>query len=237
MKHLFIAIFTLFCFAGSSLFASAAEKQANEYQKMSTVFSAVEAFIYRETRELSGEVIVKLGKVDNRITLPTCLDLVPFTPTGGRLWGNTSVGVRCDGEVSWTIYIQLNIAVLADVVHSARPLVRGKSLVTDDIILRKVNLTQMPAGILTELSQVIGKVPTSTLSSGQPLRQHALRAPHVILRGQNVKLQVQGHGFSVSSEGHALADASEGKIVQVRNKNGRVISGTARVDAIVEVQP
>ena len=64
-----------------------------------------------------------------------------------------------------------------------------------------------------------------------------LRAPHVILRGQKVNLVIQGRGFSISSEGQALADAAEGQVVQVRNKSGKIISGLARMNAIVEIQP
>lgn len=64
-----------------------------------------------------------------------------------------------------------------------------------------------------------------------------LRAPYVIQRGQKVNLVVKGRGFSISSEGNALTDAAENQVVQVRNKSGRIMSGLARTNSIVEIQP
>tara|TARA_R110002073_G_scaffold56029_5_gene143055 strand:+ start:5438 stop:6100 length:663 start_codon:yes stop_codon:yes gene_type:complete len=212
-------------------------KPSPQFQAIPQIIKAVEDFIYKETSNLSGQIVVNVGKIDNRITLPKCPELEPFIPTGGRLWGKTSIGVRCNSQLSWTIYVQADIKVMANILHAARPLVRGQPLTAEDILLKNVNLTRMPEGIFTDPQQVIGKIPVTNLTSGQPLRQHMLRAPYIILRGQKVKLQVMGRGFSVSSEGQSLADAAEGEIVQVRNQSRRIISGIARHDGIIEVQP
>ena len=159
-------------------------------------------------------------------------------PTGGRLWGRTSVGVRCNNpNATWTIYVQAEVAVMTDVLHTAHPISVGQTITPDSIVLQNANLTQMPDGILTNPNQVIGKVAASNLSAGQPIRPQMLRAPYVILRGQKVSLVVKGKGFSVSSEGQALADAADGQIVQVRNKYGKILSGLARTNSIVEIQP
>lgn len=228
-----------FCLLAASfmpLFA-AETRQSDEFQQMPVVLKTVEDFVHRETNGLPGQIIVGLGKIDNRITLPNCVKLEPFIPTGGRLWGNSSVGVRCNSPTSWTIYVQVDIQVMANVIHVARPLTQGRPLTIEDITPKNVNLTQMPEGIFTDPSQVIGKIPISSLPTGQPLRQHMLRLPHIIVRGQKVKLHVQGRGFIVSSEGQALSDAAEGQVVQVRNESGRIISGFAQPNAIVNVRP
>lgn len=238
MKYRLICYVSFFILASvSTLLSASKHKPASEFQKMSVVLKVVNNYVKGETETLPGEVIISQGKIDNRITLPNCSKLEAFVPTGSRLWGNTSVGVRCNSPSSWTIYVQINIQVMADVIHVARPLTRGTPLIAEDVKLQRANLTQMPEGIFTELSQVVGKVTLSHLSSGQLIRQNALRLPHVILRGQKVILHIQGQGFSVSSEGLALADASEGQVIQVRNEAGRVISGIARDDGIVIVRP
>jgi flagellar basal body P-ring formation protein FlgA len=237
MKYKLIPCFSFFLLAGFFMPLFAAVQQPAEFQQIPIVLKAVEDYVYEQTKGLPGQVIVSPGKIDNRITLPNCPELVPFIPTGGRLWGNSSVGVRCNSQTSWTIYVQVDVQVMANVIHVARPLTQGRPLTVDDITLINVNLTQMPEGIFTDPSQVIGKIPISSLATGQPIRQHSLRLPHIILRGQKVKLNVQGRGFSVSSEGHALADAAEGQVVQVRNQSGRIISGIALPDATVDVHP
>lgn len=209
-----------------------------QHQDLLLIRSAIEDFVYRNTATLSGQVTVNVDKIDKYLILPKCSELQPFIPPGSRLWGKTSVGVRCNhNDANWTIYVQAEINVMSDVLHVARPVSTGHALTYEDVTLQIVNLTQMPDGIFTNPSQIIGKVTTTNLTVGQPVRQHMLRAPYVIQRGQKVSLVVTGRGFSISSEGNALSDAAENQVVQVRNKSGRILSGIARVNAIVEIQP
>ncbi len=221
-----------------SLLLASQQKPVAQYQEVSLIKNAVENFIYSNTATLSKQVIVNVDNIDKHLNLPKCPELEPFMPSGSRLWGRTSIGVRCNNQsTSWTIYVQAEVNIMANVLHVARPVSTGQALTYEDITPQNVNLTQMPDGILTDTAQVIGKVATTNLTAGQLLRSQMLRAPHAILRGQKVNLVVQGKGFSVSSEGQALADAAEGQIVQVRNKSGRIISGIARINSIVEIQP
>lgn len=213
-------------------------KTAIQYQETALIKNAIEDFLYNNTATLPGQVIVNVGQIDKRLALPKCPQLEPFVPTGGRLWGKTSIGVRCDSQLAtWTIYVQTEINVMTNVLHIARPVSIGQVLTYEDIAPQNVNLTQMPEGLFTDAAQVVGKVATTNLTAGQPVRAQMLRAPYVIQRGQTVNLVAQGRGFSIRSEGQALTDAAEGQVVQVRNKSGRIISGLARINSIVEIQP
>ncbi len=220
-----------------ALLFAADNKHASQYQETALIKKAVESFIYSNTSNLTGQVIANVGNIDERITLPKCPELTPFLPSGARLWGKTSIGVRCNSQTAWTIYVQAEIKVMANVLHATQPVTRGQTLNIEDFAPQQVNLTRMPEGIFTDPAQVIGKTAKNNIASGQPLRQQMLRDPYIILRGQKVKLVVQGRGFSVSSDGQALADAAEGQVVQIRNQSGRIISGVARHNSIVEVQP
>ncbi|MDO9312274.1 MAG: flagellar basal body P-ring formation chaperone FlgA, partial [Nitrosomonas sp.] len=143
--------------------------------------NAIENFLYNNTATLSGQVIVNVGQIDRHLALPQCPHLEPFVPTGGRLWGKTSIGVRCDSQVAtWTIYVQTEIIVMTNVLHIARPVAVGQTIAYEDIAPQNVNLAQMPEGIFTDVAQVIGKVATTNLTAGQPLRPQMLRAPYVV---------------------------------------------------------
>ena len=212
--------------------------QTAEHQEISQIKNAIENFLYNNTASLPGSVIINVGQIDKHLSLPKCPQLEPFIPTGGRLWGKTSIGVRCDSKfATWTIYVQTEINVMADVLHIARPVSTGQTLSYEDIAPQNVNLTQIPDGILMDIAQIVGKVATTNLPAGQPIRPQMLRAPFVIMRGQTVNLVVQGRGFSIRSEGQALANAAEGQVIQVRNKSGRILSGLARANSMVEIQP
>ncbi len=212
-------------------------KQSKQLQSIAEIKSVVKNYIYRNTTDLSGEVSIKIGNIDRRITLPKCEQLEPFVPTGSRLWGKTSIGVRCAQPAPWTIYVKADIQVMAGVLHIAQQLIQNQPLTKNNILLKKVDLTKMQKGIFTDPNQVIGKIPKMNINAGQPIFHHMLRDPYVILRGQKVTLQVKGRGFSVNSDGQALADAAEGQVIQVRNHAKRIISGIARHNAIVEVLP
>jgi len=144
--------------------------------------------------------------------------------------------VRCQDETSWTLYVPVEIEVIASVVHAAHPINHGTVITAQDIVSKEANLVRIPNQAVTDPDQVIGKVAATFLASGQPIRTHQLRAPHVITRGQKVRFTVTGAGFAVSTEGEALAAAAEGEVVQVRNPAGRIISGIARQGGIVEIR-
>jgi flagella basal body P-ring formation protein FlgA len=208
-----------------------------ERQEVAQILGAVERFARTETAGLPGRVSIRPGAVDPRLNLAACPVLEPFLPAGSRLWGQSVVGVRCNGPVRWTIYVPVGVEVIADVVYAARPLAQGETVSRGDITLQRADLAQLPAGALAEPEGAIGKTLTSSIGSGQILRKDLLRAPLVVQQGQTVRLLAQGRGFRVTSEGKALAAAAVGQVVQVRTYSGQIVSGIARPDAIVEVQP
>jgi len=227
----------ILCFATLLLGGVSVSVFCAERQEIPPILKAVENYVRGETAGFPGQVSVGLGAVDPRLNLPACQALELFIPAGGRLWGQATVGVRCNSQTPWTIYVPVSVKVMAKVVHAAKPLAQGQPVTAADLALQEADLAHLPAGILTEPAQAVGKILVSSIASGQPLRHDMLRAPLVVLQGQSVKLLAQGRGFNVSSEGKALAAAAAGQVVHVRTHSGQIINGIARPDGIVEVRP
>lgn len=225
------------CFTTLLLAGVSAPLFGAERQEIPPILEAVENYVRGETAGFPGQVIVSLGAVDPRLNLPACQALELFIPAGGRLWGQATVGVRCNNQTPWTVYVPVGVKVMANVVYAAKPLAQGQPVAASDLALQKADLAQLPAGILTEQSQAVGKTLATSIASGQPLRRDMLRSPLVVLQGQSVKLLARGRGFNVSSEGKALAAAAAGQVAQVRTHSGQIINGIARPDGIVEVRP
>ncbi|WP_377701573.1 flagellar basal body P-ring formation chaperone FlgA [Pseudoduganella sp. UC29_71] len=154
---------------------------------------------------------------------------------GARAWGKTTVGVRCAAPAAWTVYIQANVTVQADYVASAVPLAQGQAIEAGQLVLVKGDLTTLPAGIATDISQVVGRSSNASLAAGTPMRLDTLRSKPVIQAGQLVRLVSGGAGFRVSAEARAVATASEGQMVQVRTAGGQQVSGVAKAGGLVEV--
>ena len=208
---------------------------SNDFQDFNIIKKTVETYAKQQTAALPGQVAVTVGTLDPRMRLPACPNIEPFTPPGGRLWGNATVGVRCEGTTAWTVYVPVTVKVIANVVVAARPLGQGKILAPSDLALQARDITQLPAGILSDPSQGVGRVLTSSIASGYPIRMDMLKAPTVIQTGQTVSIIAKGQGFNVHSEGKALTNAVPGQIVQVRTGSGQIISGIAKENGTVEV--
>lgn len=223
--------------AAAALLLSCLPAQGSDRQDLVQLQRLVEAYAKRETAGMPGaSATVTVSPLDSRLSLPRCSAPEPFMPQGARLWGASTVGVRCTAPVPWMVYASVVVEVQGDYLVTARPIAQGELLGPADVVTLRGDLARLPAGILLDSSHAIGKQPAMSLAAGQPLRRDMLRAPAVVTQGQTVRLVTQGPGFQVSAEGRALGNAQDGQLVQVRAQSGNTISGLARPGGVVEVK-
>jgi flagella basal body P-ring formation protein FlgA len=221
----------LLCFMA---LAGTVHAQTGPRQDGAAVRKLVESFLQTQTAGLPGKVTVTVGAVDPRMSLAACPDPQAFQQPGARAWGKTTVGVRCAAP-AWTVYIQAQVIVIAEYVTAAAPLAQGQPIDASQLAMVKGDLAAMPAGIITDVAQAIGRTPTISLPAGTPLRLDSLKREVVVMQNQTVRVVSNGAGFSVSAEGKALRNAAEGEVVQVRTPSGAILSGTAKAGGIVEI--
>lgn len=238
MDHKLLTLIT----SGAVVLAAIAQPRAAQsaqipaaMQAHASINATVSDYLRVQTGGLPGRVEYSVGAIDPRLAVPACAAPEVFTPPGARLWGKTNVGVRCASPTAWTIYVPVTVRVTGTYLIAARPLAHGHVLMADDYTTATGDLTQLPAGITRDPSQVQGRTLAGTLASGQPLRSDLLRAPTVIQQGQSVKLVARGKGFEVTAEGKALSQGVLGQVVQVRSPSGQTVTGIARSDGAVEV--
>jgi flagella basal body P-ring formation protein FlgA len=157
-------------------------------------------------------------------------------PTGARLWGRTTVGVRCTGERPWTLYVQVRISINATYYLAARAIAPGEVLTSADLIARDGDLTTMPQAIVTDPTQAVGAVALSRVPAGLPLRTDMLRGASSVAIGQNVHVVADGSGFSISAEGSAMNNAAPGQQVRVKTSAGQIITGIVKDSQTVEIR-
>ncbi len=204
-------------------------------QDHSLLKSTVAAFVQQQTADMPGKVAYQIEDIDRRIALPECKKLEAFLPAGAQLIGKTSVGVRCNEPQGWSIFVPVQIRINRNLLISARQLPLGHTLHEEDLATQTTETTHV--GGMTDAKQVIGKVLRYGISAGQVLREDMLRPPYSVTQGQSVRLSTQGNQFSIRSTGVALNNASERQTVQVRTASGRVISGIAGGEGVVEIKP
>ena len=193
------------------------------------------AFLQQQAAGLPGKVDITVTSAFPR-GLSACTALEPFLPTGSRMWGRTTVGVRCAGERPWTIYLQARVSLHATYYLAARAMAAGEVLTAADLVARDGDLTGLPQAIVTDPSQAIGSVSLTRIAGGMPLRRDMLKSASAVGIGQTVRVVAAGDGFSISAEGSAMSNASPGQQVRVKTANGQIISGIVRDGATVEIQ-
>jgi flagellar basal body P-ring formation protein FlgA len=231
MKRLILSLAAGLLFA----VAGASNAQNQPTQSPAAVQRAVEDFLRAQTSGLPGHATFTVGAVDPKLALPACGALEVFVPAGGRLWGNSSVGVRCGAPTPWNLYVSVTVRVQGAYVAAARAVAPGQALTQADLTLVQGDLTQLPPSIVTDFAQAVGKTVSGPLGPGQPVRADMMRLTPAIMQGQTVRLVSQGPGFRVTAEGKALANVAAGQLAQVRTGSGQTVSGIARPDGTVEV--
>lgn len=233
MTWLLMATGLLLFTAYSNSYAEVAP--ASTRQDLDNVRQKIREYLTTQSMGAPGKVEISINPIDPTLKLNACPAMEVFMPAGSRAWGKTSVGVRCNNPVPWTIYVQANVSVMADYLVAATPLAQGQVVAASDVVFQKGDLSRLPPGIYTDANQVIGRTVKISLTAGTVLRQEMLRIPPAVQQGQTVTVTSSGKGFRVSAEGLALGNAAEGQIVQVKVASGQVVSGIARGTGQIEV--
>ncbi|SAL63959.1 flagellar basal body P-ring formation chaperone FlgA [Caballeronia telluris] len=208
---------------------------AQATQDGEAIRAAALAFVQQQAAGLPGKPEITVMPVFPRGLAP-CTALDPFMPTGARLWGRTTVGVRCVGERPWTLYLQVRVSINATYYLAARAIAPGEVLSAADLIARDGDLTSMPQAIVTDPTQAVGAVALSRVPAGLPLRTDMLRGATSVSIGQNVRVVADGSGFSISAEGSVMNNAAPGQQVRVKTSAGQIITGVVKDSQTVEIR-
>ncbi|MEM9531333.1 MAG: flagellar basal body P-ring formation chaperone FlgA [Pseudomonadota bacterium] len=173
-------------------------------------------------RQEADDVTVEIQAPDPRLRLAACdLPLEAFSAPGARAYGRTSVGVRCAGSAPWTVYLRARVRLWQEVLVSRDTLSRGELLTADDVIRRRVDVSQTTGGFLHHPDQVTELELRRTVAPGVVLTRNMLKSPAVIQRGDEVVLLASVGNLSVRTAGTALSTGAIGDQVTVENRNSQ----------------
>lgn len=176
------------------------------------------------------------GTLDPRLNLAPCNKVQPYLPPGHRAWGRTRIGLRCvDGPVAWNVTMPLTVKVYAPALVARQALSAGTTLSAEHLEEAEAEWTASDSPVFTDMTGVLGRALTRPMAPGQAVRESDLRKRQWFAAGDPVKLRVSGQGFSITGEGTALTPGLEGQLVRVRTEGGRVVSGRAKGERMVEV--
>lgn len=184
-----------------------------------------------------AEATLEVGSVDARLRMPGCDQLEYFLPPGTRLFGNGSLGVRCQTPSPWSLYLSFHMQLKGNALVTTRPLGARQAIGPADVEVRQVDYAAAPGEYLRLPAQAAGAVTARPLPAGQALTQDTLLPMQTVRAGQRVQAVVEGTGFRISHEGIALNSATPGQVVRLRTASGQVIQGVATAEGQVRIGP
>jgi len=178
-----------------------------------------------------------MGSLDSRLRLARCeRPLSAQLAPGSRFSGKTTVHVRCDSASPWTVFLNADINLYAEALHSAGPLNRGDILRENDLEYIEVNLSQVRNGYYTEIDQLVGQQLKRRLPQNRLIKANYVEPPTLVKRGELVSIVAENRGYSVKMSGTAMSNGSRGERVQVRNNSSkRIVEGVVQDLGVVSI--
>jgi len=183
------------------------------------------------------DMSIEPAALDRRLKLARCeRPLETFSPTSANRGVRQTVGVRCKGKASWSLYVTVNIEVNKTILVAKRRLARNRSLSAGDFILEKRMVSGLHGGYIEDPKNAVGSVLKLALKRGAVISPSKLRRPPEVKRGSQVTILGRAGGIEVRMSGKALSDGAMGQRIKVQSSSsGRKVEATVIARGAVEV--
>lgn len=189
---------------------------------------AVTDFILEQAAQEGIEIEIAGISIDKRIGLPVCSNAPEaYLQTGRRITATNTVGVRCEGQQPWKLFVPVSLRQPVDAVVAARAIDRNTTLQAEDLMIERIDATRLRGRPVADIESALGMQVRFNLAAGTPLSDSMLAPVRLIRRGEQVTVIAGGPGIAVTMTGVALSDGMFGSSLEIRNPlSKKVISGT-----------
>ena len=127
------------------------------------------------------------------------------------------VEVSSSGRVVGTLRVTAEIAAYVEVPVLRQPVSRGSRIQAEDLGLARREADGLPSGVISDPSQLVGRVSKRDLDLNKLVREQDLEDRADAQRNQPVTLVVRTGSLQVTAAGILRADARVGDLVEVRS--------------------
>jgi flagellar basal body P-ring formation protein FlgA len=226
----------LLCAVALATLARAAALDAATLADPAAISAAAENAVRASAGAAASQLLLQPAALDPRLRVSGCdRALTGFLTDSNPLRYQTTVGVRCEGSVRWTIYTSVRVETQAPVLVARRPLPRDGELTEADFKLETRRVPGLLSAYVTDATALKGQRLRRPLAVDDALSFEALAPANLIHRGQTVVMVAHAGAIEVRMNGVALADGRVSERIRVQNSSSqRVVEAIVRSDTEVE---
>ena len=199
----------------------------------------IKGYLIENTPYGSDQIRVQNINMADSILLSPGWDYEVMPAPKSQLTGRTafSLNIKSDGRNIQTYWISANIEILVDAVMTSRTLKDRQIISEDDIYLSKKILSELPAGYVSDVKDIIGKRTKRFTGINRPITEDMVEEPPLFKRGDKVFVIAESDTLKVTTVGIASEDGIKGRPVKVLNiQSKKEVFGEVMEDGIVKVR-
>jgi flagellar basal body P-ring formation protein FlgA len=180
---------------------------------------------------------LQAAPLDARLRVASCdRHLSAFVTGSTAVHSQTTVGVRCEGAIRWTIYTSVIVQSQIKVLVARRALQRDADTIPAEFQSEDRLVPGLGSAYVSDPAALTGQRLGHPIAAGEPLTLASLAPANLVHRGQQVILLARTGGFEVRMAGVALADGQVSERIKVQNQSSqRVVEGVVRSSNEVEI--
>lgn len=194
----------------------------------------VSNYLLEHMPAVGGDVRIKEVQVAEALKLPTGRVTYKLNPPRNlKMLGKIPISIHFDvnGNYQKRVWATATVEVLAEVVVTKRPLGRHKPLTEDDFELQRMDLSNVPANVITEPEAILGKRTRRAIGAKTILRADLIEFPPLVKRGDLVMIIAESDGFKITALGQVKKRGRLGERIPVINFDSKKILYARVVDA------
>jgi|YelNatPaOPRAMG01_1025707.scaffolds.fasta_scaffold13479_7 flagella basal body P-ring formation protein FlgA len=121
------------------------------------------------------------------------------------------------GEKEERLVASAKVKIWAQVPFTTRRIEKHRLITAEDFVLREVELSTFPRGVITDPKLLLNKRVKNSLPPGIPLRLDHLEEPPVLKKGDLANALLETPSLRISVKVVLLEDGRIGEIVRVKN--------------------
>lgn len=184
----------------------------------------VRDFVYENTPYDRGRVSVRDIRCTEAVVLPDGkISYAVMPPRGVRLFGPVVLPVvfKVNGTVTKRVMTTAVIDVVQRVVVAKTALARAQLITEEVVALEDMNITALPATVITRIEEVTGKRTRRAVLPRQPLSSDLVELPPLLTQGDVVTITAESAGLRVSALGQVKEKGRRGERIRVLNVDSK----------------